>query len=221
MAGNCYSSTASNGIRPLLSCNLAPKYSRFPPVGLRLRGGEGEGEEAPPAEKVEENRGYDLDSWKRLYSNTDDTNTILDKFWEDFDKEVRQETDLSITVSVMQRRVFELTSFLILSLAELFTYHVRKPHKTAPYALQQKAKYANNFTCGNQQNMWPQGWSIWFTEYKNNEDYTKKLMASNLIGGWFQVCPIVRMRVLITMLARTSCGSYSPNGRNLPHMLMH
>jgi len=31
-----------------------------------------------------------------------------------------------------------------------------------------------------------QGYSIWFAEYKHNEDYTKKLMASNLIGGFFQ-----------------------------------
>lgn len=27
---------------------------------------------------------------------------------------------------------------------------------------------------------------MWLTEYKNNEDYKKRLMASNLIGGWFQ-----------------------------------
>jgi hypothetical protein len=63
--------------------------SRGHSVGLRLRGGGEEGDgENQAAEKVEEKREYDLDSWKRLYSNTDDTNTILDKFWEDFDKEV-------------------------------------------------------------------------------------------------------------------------------------
>lgn len=31
-----------------------------------------------------------------------------------------------------------------------------------------------------------QGYSIWFSEYKDNAEYTKKLMASNLIGGFFQ-----------------------------------
>jgi hypothetical protein len=31
-----------------------------------------------------------------------------------------------------------------------------------------------------------QGWSIWFTEYKNNADYEKRIMASNLISGWMQ-----------------------------------
>ena len=28
--------------------------------------------------------------------------------------------------------------------------------------------------------------SIWFVNYKNNDEYKKKLMACNLIGGWFQ-----------------------------------
>jgi len=60
---------------------------------------------------------FNLDAWKRLYSNTEDTNTILGEFWSSLDTE---------------------------------------------------------------------GYSIWFSEYKNNEDYTKRLMASNLIGGWFQ-----------------------------------
>jgi hypothetical protein len=32
-----------------------------------------------------------------------------------------------------------------------------------------------------------QNWSLWFCEYKFNSDYTKRLQASNLIGGWFQV----------------------------------
>ncbi len=30
--------------------------------------------------------------------------------------------------------------------------------------------------------------SIWFVNYKNNDEYKKKLMAVNLIGGWFQRC---------------------------------
>jgi hypothetical protein len=28
--------------------------------------------------------------------------------------------------------------------------------------------------------------SIWFVNYKNNDEYKKKLMAVNLISGWFQ-----------------------------------
>ena len=32
-----------------------------------------------------------------------------------------------------------------------------------------------------------QHWSLWFCEYKYSSDYTKRLQASNLIGGWFQV----------------------------------
>jgi len=97
---------------------------------LRLRGGcaeaapaeaapaEAAPAEAAPAEAAPvEKKKYDLDGWKRLYSNTDDTNTILDQFWADYD---------------------------------------------------------------------PEEWSIWMVDYKNNADYEKKLMASNLIGGWFQ-----------------------------------
>ncbi len=49
---------------------------------LVLRGG---CEEEKPAD---EPKGFDLDSWKRLYSNTADTETILPEFWSMFDKEV-------------------------------------------------------------------------------------------------------------------------------------
>jgi hypothetical protein len=89
-AGGSHCSAASTAIRPQASC-----HSEFllrscgNSLGLRLRGGEDEGDgENQAAEKVEEKRGYDLDSWKRLYSNTEDTNTILDQFWKDFDQEV-------------------------------------------------------------------------------------------------------------------------------------
>jgi len=69
------------------------------------------------AEAGGEKQPFNLDAWKRLYSNTEDTNEILDQFWEMLDTE---------------------------------------------------------------------GYSIWFSEYKDNAEYTKKLMASNLIGGFFQ-----------------------------------
>jgi len=74
-------------------------------------------EQAPEEPKPEEPQGFNLDWWKRLYSNTDDTATIVPEFWKRFDKE---------------------------------------------------------------------GWSLWFANYKYSSDYTKKLQASNLIGGWFQ-----------------------------------
>ena len=49
---------------------------------LVLRGG---CEEEKPAD---EPQGFDLDAWKRLYSNTANTETILPQFWSMFDKEV-------------------------------------------------------------------------------------------------------------------------------------
>jgi len=45
----------------------------------------------------------------------------------------------------------------------------------------------SSFVQKTQTELQQQGYSIWFAEYKHNEDYTKKLMASNLIGGFFQV----------------------------------
>ena len=56
-------------------------------VRLTLRGGNEE-EKAPEEEQPEEKKDFDLDAWKRLYSNTADTNTILPDFWAMFDKEV-------------------------------------------------------------------------------------------------------------------------------------
>jgi hypothetical protein len=50
---------------------------------IPLRGGCAE-EEVP----AEEPKGFDLDAWKRLYSNTASTETILPEFWAKFDKEV-------------------------------------------------------------------------------------------------------------------------------------
>ena len=55
-------------------------------VRLTLRGGNEEVK--APEEQPEEKKGFDLDAWKRLYSNTADTNTILPDFWAMFDKEV-------------------------------------------------------------------------------------------------------------------------------------
>eukprot|EP00283_Hemiselmis_rufescens_P006143 CAMPEP_0173434648 /NCGR_PEP_ID=MMETSP1357-20121228/13165_1 /TAXON_ID=77926 /ORGANISM="Hemiselmis rufescens, Strain PCC563" /LENGTH=219 /DNA_ID=CAMNT_0014399531 /DNA_START=37 /DNA_END=696 /DNA_ORIENTATION=- len=87
---------------------------------LTLRGGCAEADAdagGAAAAAGEEKKEFSLDAWKRLYSNTEDTATIMGEFWDMFDKE---------------------------------------------------------------------GWSMWYTEYKNNDDYEKRIMASNLIGGWFQ-----------------------------------
>ena len=55
---------------------------------ISLRGGCEEVEEEKPAE---EPKGFDLDAWKRLYSNAPSTETILPEFWAKFDKEVIQQ----------------------------------------------------------------------------------------------------------------------------------
>jgi len=62
---------------------------------LVLRGGDGETEAAAAEEgkkevpAAEEKKGFVLDDWKRLYSNTEDTKSIMGQFWEMYDKEVR------------------------------------------------------------------------------------------------------------------------------------
>ena len=59
---------------------------------LVLRGGDGETEaaaEEKEAPAAEEKKGFVLDDWKRLYSNTEDTKSIMGQFWEMYDKEVR------------------------------------------------------------------------------------------------------------------------------------
>ena len=65
----------------LASASSVPLNNR-----LTLRGGCDEGDGEKPAE---EPKGFDLDAWKRLYSNTANTETILPEFWAKFDKEVR------------------------------------------------------------------------------------------------------------------------------------
>ena len=52
---------------------------------LVLRGGEGE---ASAELEADEKKGFDLDGWKRLYSNAEDTASIMGQFWESYDKEV-------------------------------------------------------------------------------------------------------------------------------------
>lgn len=54
-------------------------------TALTLRGGCEVQEEEKPAD---EPKGFDLDAWKRLYSNAAKTETILPEFWAKFDKEV-------------------------------------------------------------------------------------------------------------------------------------
>ncbi len=75
----------------------------------------------------------------------------------------------------------------------------------------------------------PQGWSLWFCEYKYNSDYTKRLQASNLIGGWFQVQanpslpPSNGSAHLISVSTKSARpqNASAPLPRPSPHFLSH